>query len=215
MILTGMCLTDEHGSGITREQYWLTNANNKYFFWPRGRLPIPHMQDIPYEEGSLHPMDWSRREAHFRGEDEVVVNSPAPKKASGTARNQCAAVTSPAIETLPTVCNVPKDEQDIKFPHAAASTPDDSKPAARVKPPAILQGKTETVDRIGDTPVIYLQAANNALTQGTVPQVGESAARQLQLENEDDPIVGSDDEDQTQPSKLPRKSSRNGNNGRK
>ena len=36
-VLTGMCLTDEDdGSAITREQYWLTNANNKYFFWPRG-----------------------------------------------------------------------------------------------------------------------------------------------------------------------------------
>jgi hypothetical protein len=60
-ILTGMWLTDEHGSGITREEYWLHNANNKYLFWPRRRLPILHMQDIPYEEGSLHPVDWSRR----------------------------------------------------------------------------------------------------------------------------------------------------------
>jgi hypothetical protein len=128
-ILTGMCLTDEHQSAITREEYWLANANNKYLFWPRGKLPILHMKDIPYKEGSLDPLDWARREAHFRGEEEQVVATPPPKKASGNTRYQYATMSSPTIDAFPTV-NPVVEEDDIKFPHDAASAPDGAKPAA-------------------------------------------------------------------------------------
>jgi hypothetical protein len=174
------------------------------------------MQDIPYEQASLHEVDWHRREAHFRGENEVIVNFPAPRKVTGSTRSQYAAVTSPTIETTPTVCNKPKQEEEteeeIPFPHAAANGAEDGKPAARVRPEGNVQMETNTINHLGGIPVLHMMPADSSLTQPTA--VGDSAARQLQLDNElpDDPIVGTDDETPTQPSKVQRKNTRGGTN---
>jgi hypothetical protein len=209
-ILKGMCLTDEDGSSMTMDEYWLSDPDNKYFYWPEGKLPILHMQNIPYDQASLHSVDWNRREAHFRGEDEVMVGFPAPGRASGTTRAQYAAVTSPTIETTPTICNKPKQEEETS-PHAAANGTEDGKPAPRVRPEGNVQITPDTIPDLGGVPL----PVNNTSTQPTA--VGDSTARQLQLDNElpDDPIVGTDDETPAQPSKVPRKNTRGRTNGSK
>jgi hypothetical protein len=157
---------------------------------------------------------------YFTSNVEEVVTTPPPKKPSGNARSQCASVFSPTIDSVPTVNPIP-DTDDIKFPHEAASATDE------VKPAAITTNETNTVDHIGGVPVLHMApaAAGNALTWSTVEAGAQEGSillearhptnHVLNLEDEDDPILDSDDDEHVQPNKKGRKTSRKSKTARK
>jgi hypothetical protein len=178
------------------------------------------LKGYPYEEHHLDPVDWTLRKAHLAGDVEEVVTTPPPKKVSGNARSQYASVSSPTIESSPTVDPI-ANEQNIKFPHEAASATNETDTAPSAT------SKTNTMDHIGEVPVVHMvpPVGANGLTQSTVlPGAQESlillvarlpTAQALTFTQEDDAIMDSSDDNIVQPSKKGHKNNHNSKSGHK